>query len=164
MRFLLSVMTISFLTCFNTYGQSILNSEFQWIEYQDCLPHELSSIEVFAKVEQDPILTQFDESRFEQFIQKSLSSLNLTSNQNGVLKLKLLFANNQNLCIKAIGAKNLSLSENQAVEFSKSLNSIDKFERGRQKDLPVNCQGILYLFVENGKLRKLRNVNFQFLD
>ena len=157
----LLILKICLLTCFASIGQTISDYEFEWKKNNDCLSEE-RSIEIFKKVEQDPIITEFNKQQFKNFIQESIQNLNLPKNQNGVLKLKLLFEINQNLCIKEIGVKELDLSQGQIDQFFKTLSSIDQFKAGKQRGIEVNCLGILYINIRNGKVDKFRIVNFQF--
>lgn len=142
-------------------GQTISNSEFQWIKNETCFLEE-ANVELFVKVEQAPRITQFNEDQFKNFIKKSIQNLHLAKHQDGMLKLKLLFTKNQKICLKEVGIKQLDLTEFQVTELSKNINSIDLVEPGRQRNIAVNCQGILYINIRNGKVNKLRIVNFRF--
>jgi len=150
------------MICITSSAQSISDSEFQWKKNLSCLP-EGTSTEIFVKVEQEPVLKQFNTPQFENFIYHIIDKFDLKENQSGILKLKLLFARNQNICVKEIGTKSLVLSEIQMDELSKALNSINQFEPGKQRNITVNCLGILYINILKGKVDKIKNVNFRIL-
>ena len=156
----LLIITLCLMTCTNSKAQTIPDSQFQWFKNEKCLLQR-SSYEIFVKVEQDPILTQFNRQEFDDLIRKTIQQLNLTEEQSGVMKLKLLFTKSQKLCITQIGTKSFELNEFQINEITNTLNSINGFENGKQRNIEVNCQGILYISIINGELDKMRNVNFK---
>jgi len=160
MRLLIATITFCLLTGLTSIAQTISDSKFHWIKNESCLPQGVC-LEIFVKVEQDPILTQFSKKDFDNLIRKTIQSLNLTEEQSGIMKLKLLFAKNQNMCITQIGTKSLELNELQINEITSTFNSINRFENGKQRNSEVNCQGILYINITKGQLDKTRNVNFK---
>ena len=162
MRFLLPKVIIVLLTFTTAKAQTLPDSQFQWFKNSNCYPKE-NNTEIFLKVEQDPVITQFNINDFDSLISKTIQNLKLNEDQSGMIKLKLLFAKNQNLCVIQIGTKTIELSELQLNEITKTLNSINQFNNGKQRDIEVNCQGILYINIINGKVTKTRNVNFNIL-
>lgn len=143
-------------------AQSIPDKEFSWEEAAACVAKEQASKYLFLKVETDPVLTEYCKSQFEELLKKLVEELQFGADHNGVVKLKLLFRLNENVCLKALGAKGLVLSPAQKDQLYSVFNGIDQIEYGRQKNQAVNCQGILYMVISAGKLESFRNVNFGF--
>lgn len=161
MRLILIYIILSVLTSATSKAQTISDSEFSWINNKDCLPVGICK-EVFVKVEQDPVLTQFNKSEFDYLFESIINEFSLNRTLNGIIKLKILFAKGQNLCVSQTGTKSIQLSTIQIDKISKLLNEIHKFELGKQRSRKVDCLGILYVEVANGELLKTRNINFKF--
>lgn len=159
MRYLITTFVLFQLTYLGSKAQTISDSEFQWFKNNKCVPQGIC-LEIFLKVEQDPVITQFSRQDFDNLITKTIQELNLTHEQSGIVKLKLLFAKNQNLCITYVGTKFIELNEFQINELISTLNSINQFVNGKQKNIEVNCQGLLYIKISKGKVAETRNFNF----
>ena len=152
---------LSALLSTTSKAQTISDSEFSWIRNEDCLPKGINK-EEFVKVEQDPVLTQFNKSEFDHLFKNIMNECRFDKALNGILKLKILFAKGQNLCIAQTGTKSIQLTTIQTDKISKRLNEIQEFESGKQRSIKVDCIGIFYVELANGKLLKTRNVNFNF--
>ncbi len=160
MRFSLSLIVLFLLISKISKTQSILDKEFQWINYEDCLALD-TKCEVFVKVQKDPVLVGYTSSEFNDFCNDLIESLKLGAEQNGVLKLKILFTIDKELCLKDLGLLELNLSKEQRIILADGLNPIKRYECGQQRNHKVNCIGILYLTIKEGKFEQYRNVNFE---
>ena len=159
MKSLLIFALSSILMCGATIAQTIPDTAFIWLTNGECVT-QASSEELFVKVEQDPVLTQFNKLELHSLISNNILELNLSDHQSGTIKMKLLFAKDQMLCVTKIGTNNIELGEFQLKEIIDSLSSIERFENGKQRNIEVNCQGILYVSISQGKVDKIKNVNF----
>ena len=159
MKFLYFVAISFILVCKTINAQTIPDSEFHWVEDEQCYPQGIC-LQTFVKVEQDPVLTQFNSQEFNDLIGNLIDQLNLDENVGGIIKLKLLIAENQNLCVTRIGTKEIKLSEFHFNEITNMLSSIYKFKLGKQRNVEVNCLGILYINIAGGKMEEIKNVNF----
>ncbi|MCB0649526.1 MAG: hypothetical protein KDC49_22810 [Saprospiraceae bacterium] len=140
---LIHVILITLLNV-TSQAQTILDSEFKWIKNEECSPKEKIT-EIFVKVEEDPMLTQFSKPEFDKLIGNVIKEINLATNINGTLKLKVLFAKGQNLCVVQFGTKSLELSGNQIDMITNRIHDIGDFKSGRQRNIEVDCLGILYI-------------------
>lgn len=146
-------------------AQSIPDNAFNWLKMNNCLNiSESGSEQVYSKVEKEPTILQYNQAGFQAFVNQLIEEMGLSPTVIGVIKLKLLFPLNGNLCLLEVGCKNISLNADQMAVLLRGLNSIGSIEYGQQQGVNKNCQGILYLTVEGGKLKKLRNVNFGFRE
>lgn len=159
MRLALTFIVLITLTYVSGKAQTITDSEFKWIKYEDCIPKETCK-EIFLKVEEEPALTKLSKPKFDQLIGAIINEINLEENKSGVIKIKILFAKGQNLCITQIGTKSFELSDKQIDKIKKRIGEIDEFKHGRQRNIDVDCLGILYIDITNSKVTKTRNVNF----
>jgi|GEM_PF-3647075 len=158
--FLLLTLAVRFAN-----AQSIADNAFTWLKMDNCLNiSESGSEQVYSKVEKEPKILQYNQAGFQTFVSQLIEQMGLSSTDNGLIKLKLLFPLNGNLCLLEVGCKNISLNADQIAVLLRGLSSIGSIEYGQQRGVNKNCQGILYLTVEGGKLRKLRNVNFGFRE
>ncbi len=158
------ILCLTFLLLFGELiSQSILDNEFQWEENETCQVSE-SSGSVYKKVEIDPKLDTYSEEEFRLFVENLAKDLNFQTQQSGIIKLKLLFLLNQQICVKKIGAKDIELSKSQKELIVNRFKNIKNFLPGIQRNQIKDCQGIIYLTVENSKILKFRNVNFKFKD
>lgn len=160
MRYLL--LFSSFLFVLPSFAQSIPNEEFDWF------PNESPALEIdsitclFAKVENDPVLKQFSRSEFENFLAKAISEWSLSDEQEGVLKLKLNFLKNGQFFLASTGLKDIALNETQLNKLTSLFDNIHEFQCGKQMGEEVNCQGLLYVYIERGAFRRIHPVNFLF--
>lgn len=159
MRLVFISIVLITLTFVSAQAQSIADSEFKWIKSEDCLLKGACK-EIFLKVEEDPALTQFSKPKFDQLIGNIISEVNLEENISGIIKLKILFAKGQNLCVTQIGTKSFKLNDKQIDKIKKRISEINEFKYGRQRNIEVNCLGILYIDITDRKVAKTRNVNF----
>ena len=143
----------------NLWSQSISNTEFIWEKTNMCLSKS-NGVEIFLKVETDPILSEFTLQEFKDFMKNLIEELKLEIDVSGFLKLKLLFVKNESLCLNEIGHKEIRLDTTQKEKLSNALNTIKKINYGKQRNKIVNCQGILYIDIKEGKMKDIRNVNF----
>lgn len=161
MRLPFIILFFFFINFNEVYTQNIVDQDFTWVKNNSCLAVENAET-IFKKVEEDPIVTQYNFGDFEQLIEKSLQKMKLDPNQNGVLKLKILFPYSQNPCLMELGLQNITVSDTQLIELAGDIGKIAHFKPGKQRNQEVNSLGILYLVVENGALAKMRNINFNF--
>ena len=141
-------------------AQSISDSEFSWHRMDNCFLNR-STGEVFAKVEEDPILLQYSVKEFSDFVEDIVLKLELQEDGECTLKLKFLFELGRNLCLQEVGSKGVTLSQEQARKLSSQFNSIGNIEYGRQRSESVSCQAILYVSILKGGMKSIRTVNFQ---
>ncbi len=141
-------------------AQSILDSEFSWVENDNCI-QKGTCTEIFVKAEKDPIINQYSINEFEIFLKKLVHDLEIGTSQNGVLKLKILFGINQGLCFYKIGCQGIVLNEEQQIKLQSRLKMINETINGEQKNLSVICLGILYITISYGEMVQFRNVNFK---
>lgn len=142
-------------------AQRIPDKELTWEKLTGCMPQG-TCLELFLKVEEDPVLTQLGQDELEDLLKTGIEQLQLGSDVDGTLKLKLLFLIDKPLCLNEIGYVGLSLKRAQIETLSKLFNSIENFEYGRQRNKIVNCAGILYVDIKEGQYESLKNINFQF--
>ncbi len=159
MKHLAIIILFSITTNLQSNAQSFPDADLTWVQNDSCV---VTGAEVFVKVEIDPVIKQFSRAEFEAFMYNLILKLNLEEDQNGILKLKLLFAKNQNLSVRAIGYKDISLKKSQIDTLTNSLNAIHHIIQGKQRHIEVHCQGILYIHIMNGKMRTMSHVNFTF--
>lgn len=160
MRFVLTFIALITLIGVSSTAQTILDSEFKWTKFEECFPKGTNK-EIFVKVEEDPALIQYSKTEFDILIGNLIKKFNLAENSNGILKLKILFAKGQNLCVTRIGTKSLELNDNQRHKIIKRFHEINKIKYGRQRNIEVDCLGILYIDITNGEVSKTRNINFK---
>ena len=161
MRLILIYLMLSFLSLAYAEAQTIPDAEFKWTDNKACLSLGPNT-KVFLKVEQDPVLSEFNKPAFDQFIEHLIKDLDLDKTQEGILKLKILFAQDKSLCVSQVGTRSIQLNTAQVNEINNRFSEIHEFELGRQRDRPVDCLGILYIEVLKGALVSTRNVNFGF--
>jgi hypothetical protein len=161
MKLILIYLMLIILPLVSSEAQTIPDSEFEWINNEACLSLDPNT-KVFLKVEQDPFLSEFNKSSFDQFIEHLVNDLDLDKTQDGFIKLKVLFAQGQSLCVSQVGTKSIQLNTAQVNEINNRFSEIHEFELGRQRGRPVDCLGILYIEVLKGVLVSTRNVNFGF--
>ena len=159
MRIVLIYIVLITLTYVSPKAQTIPDSEFKWVKSEDCIPKGTCK-EIFLKVEEDPALTQLSKPEFDQLIGNIINEINLKENKSGIIKLKILFAKGQNLCVTQIGTKSFELSDKQIDKIKKKISEINEFNYGRQRNIEVDCLGILYIDITNRKVSKTRNINF----
>lgn len=159
MRSIFIYIILSIITSATLTAQTISDSEFKWNKNDDCLSKGICK-EIFLKVEQDPTLTQIDKSDFDKLIEKAVNELSLVKTNNGIVKLKILFAKGQNLCVTKFGTKSIDLSKSHMDRIVKTIHEISEFDCGIQRNIEVDCLGILYIDISDGAVQKIRNVNF----
>ena len=161
MKLILIYLMLIILPLVSSEAQTIPDPEFEWTNNEACLSLDPNT-NVFLKVEQDPFLSEFNKLAFDQFIEHLVNDLDLDKTQDGFVKLKVLFAQGQSLCVSQVGTKSIQLNTAQVNEINNRFSEIHEFELGRQRDRPVDCLGILYIEVLKGVLVSTRNVNFGF--
>lgn len=159
MKLLLLILIIIITAHFPSEAQTIPDNEFSWETTQQCKPLEKNT-ELFVVVEKAPSIKQYSIEQFELLIKNLILKLHLNDEQNGVLKIKILFTVKQEFCVNSLGFKDITLDKIQQDLIISTLGSIYQFEPGKQRNIEVNCQGILYIYIKKGKLEKIRNVNF----
>lgn len=159
MRLVFIYIILSIITSTTLGAQTVSDSEFKWIKNDDCLPMGISK-EIFLKVEKDPMLTQIRKSEFDKLIEKAVAESSLEKHNNGIVKLKILFEKGQNLCVTKFGTKSIDLNKFHKDRIIKTIHEISEFDCGKQRNVEVNCLGILYIDISDGVVREIRNVNF----
>ena len=156
----LFIILILIISSVGLQAQSIPDKEFTWKKTNQCIPKEKRT-QTFLKVEEDPIISEVNQNEFENLMKRGVEKLNLSTDDNGTLKLKILFLIDQSLCLNEIGSLGIVLNTKQINILIDQLQSINDISYGTQRKRIVNCQGILYLVVKNGQLENIRNVNFK---
>lgn len=144
-------------------GQNTPPKGFHTTKVGECTPKN-TCIQLFLKVEIDPILSQYTAHEFENYMAKTIKKMNLATDINGHLKLWPVFYKDGKFCIDSWGNKEFKLSEEQTSVLIHAFDHIKTTIPGKQKGIDQSCIAILYLMIENGQLSSLRNVNFSFAE
>ena len=142
-------------------AQTIRDSEFRWVKTENCQASEKSII--FKKVEIDPKITSFNTKELKAYLKDKVSLKNIQKEQRCTLKLKVQFIKNKGICLYAVGMQNVILDDDQIGQLESTIHNMAKFEAGRQRNKEVNCEGIIYLNLIEGKVENIRCVNIATL-
>jgi hypothetical protein len=155
------VLCFSFIVTSKIFSQPITDDAFKWFNNEKCLS-EIKCSYLYLKAEKDPEFVTISKLDFDNLISKTILEMKLDTNANGCIKLKLAFNINKNVCVLKTGLKGIILNKSQLNILIEKLNLIDNINNGRQDGADVNCQGIVYVIVFNGKSEECRYVNFKF--
>ena len=155
------IAIILLLGVFYSHSQPVHDREFDWTTFESCqLPNPSESL--FSVVEIAPAVASTRKSQFETLLSDLVESLELSNNQSGTIKIKLLFLKSGVLCIRAIGTNGVALSVDQTEIIQLRLSEYDKCKPCQQRGIIQNCQGLVFLTVESGNLVGTRLANFNF--
>ena len=143
--------------------QSLPYSECTWFRTNECIPQGVC-FDRYLKAEKDPALADLDKTHFENMVRAVVKRMNLAQNVNGFLKLKIIFSIDGSLCLYKLGTHQIELDSQKISLWTNLINSSGQVLPGRQKDLIVNCEGILYIAIVEGIMEFYRNFNFRFKD
>jgi hypothetical protein len=157
----LYIVCFSFMVSSNIFSQPITDDAFTWVNNEKCLS-EIKCTYLYLKAEKDPEFVTISKMDFDNLISKTIVEMKLDTNIIGCIKLKLVFHSDKNICVFKTGLKGIVLNKNQLSILTEKLNLTDNINNGRQGGADVHCQGIVYVFVSNGKSEECRYVNFKF--
>lgn len=138
----------------------IPDKHFTWENYPSCKRlHPL-----YKKAERDPIISNKSIAEFEQTVTSIIENSNLSKKEHGVLKLILLFAKDQSVCIQKMGSKDILLDKATSVHLVNMLENDLEIVPPSNQGQNVNSIGYLYIEVENGLVKSIQRKNFDLND
>ena len=149
------------LLCFTQASQAQFTSdkEYTWATYSACLGPVVE--EIFVVVETPPVLLM-SQHDFEKAMERVIQQLALPSDLTCQLKLKILFMRNDGLCLYKLGQSAPVLSDQQIEVLQNMISDLGDMEPGKQRNVDKHCQGIVYLEIRKGAVKKLLTRNFNF--
>jgi hypothetical protein len=102
-------------------------------------------------------------SEFLTQMSTAVEQLELGNGNSGTIKLKFWFLTDSSSCLKAVGFHGLTLNDSEsAFALLHQMPNLNICTPGQQKHQAQNCEGIVFLSIEHGKIEKSRIANFSF--
>ena len=141
-----------------SHTQEITHADFTWTYNERCTYDG----EMFVTQEDMPRINSLSRKDFDHLAEEVLSELGLSKDASGGIKVWLYFIAGQPLCVPRIGDAFIYLTDYQRGIIADRFNLDVTFSPGRQRDRVVACRGILDLTIRNGRMAKVRLINFTF--
>ena len=132
--------------------------EYEWISLNACDSFKIGG-SVFAVVEHAPVIFAMTPADFKDVVLRAFDACDL---EDGEYKLKFLISEKGQFCWSQIGKKGKSISGEQAEVLESSLPGQVICGAGRQRNIEVNCLGVVLLSFDQGTLMGYRTANFSF--
>jgi hypothetical protein len=144
-------------------AQYLHDSEFLFVRNAECLPKNICT-PLYYKAHIDPQISDMDSVNMACFLADVINKTNLDSTTTGILKLKLVFLLGNSICLYETGNKNLMLSTLQYQILRQNLSILKPTQYGTVNHQDVSSQGILYIWIKNGKFERFLHQNFLLKD
>ena len=138
--------------------QYMSDDQFRWQTYRSCLPPG-QCFGLIQGIDELPVVTNVDAIMFRQFLATVVQKLSLPAKTSGMLKLRIIFFANDQMCLEKTGQFDLLLDNDQLTTLYHQLKILVPIS-GKYKGKPVSTEGILYISIESGIIKDFLIRNF----
>ena len=143
-------------------SQFINNTKFEWNKPTETVIYDSSIKKLYLKVEIDPVLGNATKAYFTDLMSEAIFKARLKKETTGTIKMYIVFDDKNPVYLDKIGTLGFAITISQQVLISKAIKKLGVHTLGSTKGVIQNSLGIIYLDIQDGRLIKARNINFNF--
>ena len=138
-------------------AQNISDKAFNWQMNENCWQFENNNSEVFVITETKAKLNNYSLKQIKKDLGAFIDDFGLGMQYTSTIKLKLYISSDAEFCVSKIGSMLGSklLTQKQISTLVEYLESRWQFSPARQREIPVNYLGTVYIEVSAGKLKNI---------
>lgn len=123
--------------------------------------NKIQNNKVYAVVDVNPVITAYNEEAFLNYLNRIIDDLVLDPNFTSIVKIRIFFPLEGDICVLQVGTKGDKLDATQLAIINNRISRLGTYKFGRQGPSNVNCKGILYISIIDGKITDVNAINFE---